>query len=82
MSLAGLERMTTRSVAKRLILSRHTGRCIYHPGFIQLYMYVRVQTNSYIFLRELQILKGIPRIKNSLLLDKIVFQYGLLALDF
>ena len=26
MSVAGLERMTTGSVAKRLILSRHTGR--------------------------------------------------------
>ena len=28
MSVAGLERMTTGSVAKRLILSRHTGRQI------------------------------------------------------
>ena len=27
MSVAGLERMTTGSVAKRLILSCHTGRC-------------------------------------------------------
>ena len=29
MSVAGLERMTTGSVAKRLILSRHTGRHSY-----------------------------------------------------
>ena len=39
MSVAGLERMTTGSVAKRLTLSRHTGRlntssdCISQVGF-------------------------------------------------